>query len=75
MALEAIVGRDGKLVVQVPDRYKGKRVQIALREIESPVDPAWEELQAVFQQADRLNLSRREHADILAEVHELRESR
>jgi hypothetical protein len=75
MALEAVVGDDGKLVVQVPDRYKGKRVHIALREIESSANAAWGELQAIFQQADRLPLSRHPHEEILSEVRELRESR
>ena len=42
MAIEAIVREDGTLVAKVPDRFKGKKVHISIREAKLTALAQWD---------------------------------
>jgi hypothetical protein len=74
MTIEAQVGEDGMLVTKVPDRFKGKKVRISIREIEEAPRSQWEQIREILQAADQLDIPRRRHEEIIQEIHSFRES-
>jgi hypothetical protein len=74
MTIEAQVGEDGMLVTKVPERFKGKKVRISIREIEEARNPQWEQIREILQAADQLDIPRSSHKEIIQEIRSFRES-
>lgn len=66
--IEANVSKEGILSMQVPERYRGKRVQISIRDAENPVSLQWSALTRILDQLDQLDLPRRSHQQILDDL-------
>jgi hypothetical protein len=74
MIIEADVGGDGVLTAKVPDRYKGKRVRISIREIEGEAPSQWAQISKVLDGLEVLDIPRRSEREILEEHRLFRES-
>ena len=73
--IEADVSRDGVLTTKVPDRYKGKRVKISIREIEAEQMPSqWAQISKVLDDLETLDIPRSNEREILAELRSFRET-
>lgn len=75
MTIEADVGRNGVLTAKVPDRYKGKRVRISIREVEGQVPSQWARISKVLDDLEMLDIPRRSERELLEELQSFRESR
>ncbi|HAS52061.1 MAG TPA: hypothetical protein DCS21_10110 [Gammaproteobacteria bacterium] len=66
--IEANVSKEGILSMRVPERYRGKRVQVSIRDAEKPVSLQWSALTRILDQLDQLDLPRRSHQQILDDL-------
>jgi hypothetical protein len=74
MPIEATVRDDGTLTIKVPDRYRGKKVHVSIREAEAEPTNQWEAISRIAQEVGRLGLPGRTHEEILKEIRGFRET-
>lgn len=74
MTIDADVNGDGVLTAKVPDRYKGRRVRISIREIEQEGSSQWAQISKVLDELESADLPRRSHREILEALRTFRES-
>jgi len=74
MPIEATVRDDGTLTIKVPDRYRGKKVHVSIREAEAEPTSQWEAISHIAHEAGRLGLPGKTHEEILKEIRGFRET-
>ncbi len=73
MTLNAIVKDDGTLIAKAPKSLKGKEVKIIVKEKDSK-KTNWEAISAILEEADQLDIPKRNIKEILDDIHSFRES-
>ena len=74
MTIEAEVNADGILRTKVPDRFRGKRVRISIREVEAQGPSQWALIARALERAEASDTPHRDHDEILRELRMFRES-
>ena len=67
MIVHSIVKEDGLIQAQVPKSMHGKKARIIIRE-ESQSLSEWKSIQSILNRAKKLDIPRRRHSAILAEI-------
>ena len=78
MRLQAQVNDQGTLIIQMPQSFCGKQVTVSI----APVPPieateailAWQQIHQTLKQANELDLPRKNHDEIIAELRNFRET-
>lgn len=74
MNIEADVEDDGTVTIQVPKRYRGKRVRVSIQEADDQAASAqWSKLSEVLDGLDQLGTHGRSHPQIIDEIRRFRE--
>lgn len=74
MTLDAVVSDDGTLIAKAPKSLHGKHIKITIVE-KTPKKPSqWENISAVLEKSETLDIPRRTIDDILQDIHSFRES-
>jgi hypothetical protein len=74
MTIEAEVNTEGILSTKVPDRFRGKRVRISIREIPQQRASQWSQIARVLERVDASRTPHRSQEEILHELRMFRES-
>ena len=74
MTIETKVGGDGILTTKVPDRFKGRRVRISIREVQEQIPSQWAQISKILEDLGALDMPCRGHDEILREIRTFRES-
>ena len=75
MIVDAIVKEDGTLIAKVPKSLSGKKVKIIVKAEESKNPSNWEAISAILNEADMLEIPRRNIDEILNELRTFREAK
>ena len=73
MTLDAIIKEDGTLIAKLPRTFSGKHVRIIIED-ETPPPSQWENMSAMLQEIDALDLPERTHEEILNELRAFKET-
>ena len=73
LILNGKVSENGVLTAQAPESLWGKEVIISVMGQELPKSN-WEKISAALKEVDSLDIPRKKHENILAELREMRES-
>ena len=75
MIVDAIVKEDGTLIAKVPKSLSGKKVRIIEKAEESKNPSNWEAISAILNEADMLEIPRRNIDEILDDLRTFRETK
>lgn len=75
MIVDAIVKEDGTLIAKVPKSLSGKKVKIIVKAEESKKPSNWEAISAILNEADMLEIPRRNIDEILDDLRTFREAK
>ncbi len=75
MIVDAIVKEDGTLIAKVPKSLSGKKVKIIVKAEESKNPSNWEAISAILNEADMLEIPRRNIDEILDDLRTFREAK
>lgn len=73
MILNGTVNQNGVLTAQVPESLRGKEVIISVLDQKHP-QSNWKKISDALKEADSLDIPRKKHEVILAELKEMRQS-
>ena len=74
MNIEADVAEDGTVTIQVPKRYRGKRIRVSIQEADEQAASAqWSKLSEVLEGLNQLGTHNRSHLQIIGELKRFRE--
>jgi hypothetical protein len=74
MILQAEINKEGTLNPSIPKFFWGKKVTISINEEIESETSNWKEISAALEKVDALELPRRTHDEILAELRAFKET-